>query len=218
MAAWRRGARRQLQADISAWSQQTARASAQAAEEAWRRQKADARAGWRRLSDGDPTAVTTALEQGLDAQPWRATVVQAGGTDAALVLHVPTEDVVPPVEPFVTPGGRLSGRAWTQTKRNVVYAEAIAAHLLATFRLAWAVAPSLAEVRIVGVRCDQLGPGVVFDVEAARASTGWDRDDHGTAILADPRRGLHRSGRTRQVVTWAAADLDDELTTLLAER
>lgn len=53
----------------------------------------------------------------------------------------------------VTPTGRLSSRVWTKTELNQVYAQLQGAHLLATIREAWAVAPSLTNTGAVARSC-----------------------------------------------------------------
>ena len=50
-----------------------------------------------------------------------------------------------------------------------MYAKLLGAHILATARETWAVAPSLSNLRIIGLRLANDEGEVLFDVDAVRA-------------------------------------------------
>src|SRR5207302_10969145 len=90
---------------------------------------------------------------------------------------------------------------------NDVYAELLGAHLLATLREAFAVAPALKYARVIGARPSDTGAEILFDVEATRAGHDWSEDTLGTRLLATAELGLHRVGRTSEIRGWPSESL-----------
>jgi hypothetical protein len=85
---------------------------------------------------------------------------------------------------------------------NEVYAKLLGAHILATARETWAVAPSLSNLRIIGLRLANDEGEVLFDVDVVRAQGQWASDAWGETMLAHSQWGLNRKGRTREVLPW----------------
>jgi hypothetical protein len=106
-------------------------------------QQARADAWWYSLSRGEPQVLTAALTAAFADNPAPVVVASAAGSAAVLVVILPGLHVLPEKKAHTTPTGRLSSKAWTKTELNDVYAELLAAHLLATIREAWAVGCSL---------------------------------------------------------------------------
>jgi hypothetical protein len=95
-----------------------------------------------------------------------------------------------------------------ETELNEVYAELVGAHLLATARETWAVAPALTTLRIRGVRNGaETEPEVLFDVDLVSTEGEWGNDSWGEAMLEDSKWGLNRKGRTREVQPWPSEEL-----------
>lgn len=174
-----------------------------------REQQRRADSWWDALIRGESTVLTAAFRAAFDDNPARVVVSVANGSRAVLLLCLPGPSVLPQKRAHVTPGGRLSSKAWTKTEFNGVYAELIGAHLLATARETWAVAPSVTSLRIVGLRTeDEIeNTQVLFDVEADRAEGDWAIDKaiawtkravrvrFGAPPPPARRMGLGRSGR-----------------------
>lgn len=194
---WFRARRAALRAEI------TARASARAAEHYARQldQHADAQSRadewWSALTAGQPEVVNAALVAAFDDNPAPVTVVKVDGNRAELVLWLPGLGVLPERRPHVTPGGKLSSKAWGRKDLNDVYAELLGAHTLATLRETWAGAPSLAVVRLAGV-VDKGAIEVLFDLTVRREEARWDDDSLAIHLLDDH---LRRVGRTGEVAS-----------------
>lgn len=88
-----------------------------------------------------------------------------------------------------------------------MYAKLLGAHLLATAREAWAVAPSLSNLRIIGLRLADDEGEVLFDVDAVRTQGQWASDAWGETMLAHSQWGLNRKGRTAEVQPWPSEEL-----------
>ena len=79
------------------------------------------------------------------------------------------------------------------------YTELLGAHLLATIRETWAVAPSLTNLRVAGLRKRADGPrDVLFDVDVSRADGHWADDRWGDTLLAHVPGGLNRVGGAQE--------------------
>ncbi|MFF4594179.1 hypothetical protein [Amycolatopsis sp. NPDC001319] len=160
----------------------------------------EAEAWWAALQRGESRVLTAALVAAFADNPAPVKVVQALEAKADLVLLLPQPAVLPAKKAHVTPTGRLSTKAWTKTEFNEVYAELLGAHLLATARETWAVAPSLTHIRIRGIRAGIDGTEEnLFDVSLDRTGWPWHDDTCGSTILRNSRRGLNRVGRTAEV-------------------
>jgi hypothetical protein len=208
---WRIGARKQIRRECTASAAAEASRRFQEAQEERERQQEAADQWWNALTAGDGPTVTAALKAAFADNVAPVSVEQCDGSDVTLVLTLPGIDVLPRKRAHITPSGRLSSKQWTKTELNDVYADLIGAHLLATLREAWAVAPSIERVRVVGARPSETGAEILFDVDNVRTVGRWDDDDFGSIVLEDSEWGLHRIGRTREVGGWPASKLRSDI-------
>jgi hypothetical protein len=200
---WRLTARRALRADVQSWAQQHVESTFQDGCRARDDQQALADTWWSALIEGREPVVTAALLAAFEDNPAPVAVVKAEGTAAQLVLVVPPLSVLPAKKAHVTPSGRLSSKAWTKTELNAVYVSLIGAHLLATLREAFAVAPSLQSVRVLGSRFEDDGTqATLFDVTCDRTRAMSGDDETGQALLEDSPRGIRTRGRAGEVQAW----------------
>ena len=202
---WQRARRQLLKADVGARTIARAQEAntAQAADHAARQAEADR--WWTALNRGDKDVVTAALTAAFADNPAPVVGFDVDGDEAGLIVLLPGIDVLPDRQAHVTPTGRLSSKAWTKTDLQETYAGLLGAHLLATIRETWAVAPSLTKLRVIGMRrADPLD--VLFDVDVDRGEAMTD-DRAGDRLLAGAQWGLHRTGRTQEVSGWPAEAL-----------
>jgi hypothetical protein len=200
---WQRVRRRRLRRQVSEHARVRAAELAAEARAAQQNQQAQADAWWTALNEGEPGVLAAALKAAFADNPAPVAVISAAGPEAILAVVLPGTDVLPARTAHVTPSGRLSSRAWTKTELNEVYAQLLGAHLLATIRETWAIAPSLARIRLIGLRNGRPGPReALFDVEVSRDVGGWAGDNRGEAILQHAEQGLNRAGRAREVTPW----------------
>ena len=192
---WQRARRQQLRLEVDAYAHARAAEAFAAAQVEQREQQGRADAWWQALIRGESTVLTAALKAAFADNPAPVLVNDANGSTAVLLLWLPGTDVLPQKKAHLTPGGRLSSKAWSKTEFNEVYAELVGAHLLATARETWAVAPSLLNMRIVGVRGDADDTEVLFDIDADRAEGNWAADNWGDLVLEQSAWGLNRKGR-----------------------
>lgn len=192
-------------AQLREWADRQGRALAAAdwttacAEHAVAQQAADR--WWEALNAGDHGTVVAALTAAYADNPAPVTDLAVTGDGATLTVRLPGLEVLPDRKPDLTPGGRLTSKAWGKTERNNVYADLLGAHLLATARETWAVAPSLNRLRVLGCR-DQNGiVERLFDLEVTRTSADWENDSAGAHLLETHSGGLTRTGRTLEVVS-----------------
>jgi hypothetical protein len=203
---WQRARRVQLRTEVAGYAQAVAAERYTQACQQQRVQQSQADRWWQALNAGDPSVLTAALAAAFADNPAPVEIIRAGGDASVLRVWLPGIEVLPERRAAVTPTGRRSTKAWTKTDRNEVYATVLGAHLLATAREAWAVAPSLARMQIGGMR--RLPDGsmeLLFDVAVSRSQGRWSDDDWGTHVLANVPRGLNRVGRTQEVRAWPAA-------------
>ena len=109
---------------------------------------------WAALQAGDIDVTRGWLTMAFADNPAPVVIDQLTPTTAKLFLLLPSIDVLPARQPYLTPAGRRSAKDWTQTAKNDIYAQILGAHLLATFRETWAVAPCIQSTRVLGVRDD----------------------------------------------------------------
>lgn len=220
---WQRERRAQLRAQAfgSADAQNIAAYQAALAHAATWQQQADR--WWDALNRGESNVLAAALAAAFADNSAQVAVMSADGHRVTLALALPALEVVPAKKAHVTPGGKLSSKAYTQTERNQVYADLIGAHLLATLRETWAVAPSVTQVRVLGVHpVLESSPttgryAALFDITATRAATNWADDGTGSRLLTSGPCGLRRTGRVAAVTTWGPGELPAAARTLLAD-
>jgi len=213
---WKRSRRKQIRTEARAYGKrQAAEAFAQARRDQQVRQEA-ADAAWSALCSGERSAVMTAIKDVFHDTPIPAIVLDAGRIEATVIVLLPGPHVLPEKMPHVTPTGRLSIKAWPKTELNQTYARLLGAFLLSTCRGAWAAAPSLSKLRIIGLReVATVRREVLFDVEAFRAVGAWDNDDWGLSVLDQAPYGLNRVGRSQEVRAWAEGDVAADVLPLL---
>ena len=193
------------------WAQSHARLLHAQAIEAVRGQQLQADAWWTALGQGHVETVRAALEAAFADNPAPVTICELEPTSAFLAVVLPDSDVLPARRAHVTPGGRLSVKDWTQTDLNETYADLLGAHLLATARETWAVAPALQTFRVVGLLDSDDESRVLFYFQVDRDGTPWQSDSTGRRILDNAPYGLNRVGRTRQVAPWREDQLPPSL-------
>lgn len=188
---------------------------------------------WDKLLAHDATTVHETLEDAFEDNQSPAACIDVGkdlstpaGTRYAtvLIIYGPV-DLVPEKQPDITPAGRPTLRKRTQSARNDFYVQALGSTVLATVREGLAVAPSVAELRVVVVRRDPgaTDPASYLEwIYAGRfprswvATMPWDTVNPAEALLQAPEARLQRRGAAAHVV---GLPLDDEpgLAEILAE-
>lgn len=188
---------------------------------------------WDKLLAHDETIVHEALEDAFEDNQSPAACIDVGkdlSTPAGiryatvLIIYGPV-DLVPEKQPDTTPAGRPTLRKRTQSARNDFYVQALGSTVLATVREGLAVAPSVAELRVVVLRRD---PGAadpasylewIYAGRFPRAwvtSIPWATVNPAEALLQAPQARMRRRGAAGHVV---ALPLEDEpgLTQILTE-
>ncbi|MGW1750978.1 hypothetical protein ACWCRD_36265 [Streptomyces sp. NPDC002092] len=213
---WQRSRRQQIRKQARDYGEsQAADVFTRAQRDQQERQSA-ADAWWGDLCRGERSVVTMALIDAFRDSPSPVEVRDACGSVAIIAVVLPGSKVLPEKMAHTTPTGRLSAKAWPKTEFNQVYAELLGTHLLATIRRVWAAAPSLSDLRIIGLRAGaDARREALFDVEVSRASGEWSNDNWGASVLEQARYGLNRVGRSREVRAWSESDLSPDVVPLL---
>lgn len=155
--------------------------------------QAELDATWKRFIANDPDLVIGALIAAFEDNEAPAAPVDVDGDSVSLVVLVPEVEVVPERYPTTTDAGNLSLRKMTKGQRADLYTLMVCGLVLVTVKEAFAVAPGLAETRVVAMRAsrrDAYGAPVVEAVMACSirrsALTGvqWGSADAGR-VLAD---------------------------------
>jgi len=213
---WQRSRRRQIRAEARDYAARQASDIFARAQSEQRGAQNAADVQWHRLCQGDRSAVTMALTDAFKESPSAVEVMDVGGSGAAIAVTLPGPLVLPEKMPHTTPTGKPSAKVWPKTEFNEAYAQLLGAHLLAAIRRSWAAAPSLSQLRIIGLRT---GPDTqreaLFDVEVSRADGSWNNDHTGVSVLERAQRGLNRAGRAREVRAWPTNDLPPDILLLL---
>ena len=208
---WDRKGRREIRTLIANTAQAHVRRQHQWALRAIARQQAEADAWWAALQRGNGPELCSVLLAAFSDNPAPVTVLEAEADHGVFLLHLPQISVLPSRKPHVTPGGKVSTKAWTKTELNQVYVELLGGHLLATLREAWAVGPSLRLLRVIGLRgTTATQPEFLFDIHCERSSN-WASDVAGYRALEGTDGGLRRAGRTREVTAWSPDKQPPEL-------
>lgn len=219
---WKRKERRQVRERLAEQAADDAHEHHQAALAAAANDRARADEWWTELHAGDPATVTAALTAAFADNVAPTVVLDAGRSKARILLLLPEVDVLGPKQAHVTPSGRLSSRNWPKADLHDAYAALLGAHVLATARETWAVAPSVDRAQVIGVRpaSPQSKPAVVagglevlFDVLLDRSDPRWNDDDYSYDVFTDQAHGLRRTGKTFAVSAWPTADLPPKTVT-----
>ncbi|OLZ62914.1 hypothetical protein AV521_40645 [Streptomyces sp. IMTB 2501] len=212
---WQRGRQREIRREARDYGERRAVDTYVRAQRDQQERQSLADAQWDDLCRGERSAVTTAIFDVFRDSPSQVVAVDACGSEATIGVLLPGPQVLPEKMPHTTPTGRLSAKAWPKTEFNEAYAGLLGAHLVAASRRTWAAAPSLMQLRIIGLREADVRREVLFDVEICRADGGWNSDDWGASVLGEARRGLNRVGKSREVRAWAEGDLSPDVPLLL---
>lgn len=102
---------------------------------------------WVSLCANDAETVMRTLLEAFEDNEAPAAVVGVEGSEAAIVVAVPSLDVIPDRLPQPTKTGRLSMPKLAQGKRASFYLLMVCGHLLLSVREAFAVAPGLQSVQ-----------------------------------------------------------------------
>ncbi|MSW51532.1 MAG: hypothetical protein F2817_11695, partial [Actinobacteria bacterium] len=134
-------------------------AAAHAAKVEQQRRQAELDVRWDRLKANDPQAVLGTLEEAFADNDAPAAPIDVDEGVATVTMLFGHPDLVPERTPGVTPGGKPTLRKRTKSDRNHLYLAALASNVIVTVKEAFAVAPSLASVRVLVVRRDAAPTG-----------------------------------------------------------
>lgn len=107
---------------------------------------------WQRLVANDPETVMATLAEAFEDNEAAAAPLGADGSEASLVVMVPSATAVPERHPSTTPAGNLTLKKLTKREAADFYKLVVCGYVLVTIKEAFAVAPGLSHVRIVAVR------------------------------------------------------------------
>ncbi|WP_460948413.1 hypothetical protein [Okibacterium endophyticum] len=193
--------------------------------EVFERRQADADAQWQLLLSHDPDTVISTLDGAFFDNAEEATCVDAGVEDgrryATVVILFSPVSAIPERTPSLTPTGKPTTKKRTKTDRNALYVQALGSTVLATVKEAFAVAPSLDEVRVLVLRQDTDAPTsadhltAIYSAEFERERTNalpWARMDPGSELLAADDAQFERKGVAGDII---AIHVDPELDNLI---
>lgn len=107
---------------------------------------------WGRLLNNDPDVVLGALAEAFEDNEAAAAPVGITGSEASVVVLVPSTSAVPERRPTLTAAGNLSLKKLTKRESADFYKLLVCGYVLATVKEAFAVAPGLTHVRVVALR------------------------------------------------------------------
>jgi hypothetical protein len=107
---------------------------------------------WRRLLSNDPDVVLAVLSNTFTANPMTVVPLGVWNSEAHIAAHMPGPETLPDRHPTTTAAGNLSLKKFTKAEAADLYKQLIAGLLLATMKQAFAIAPGLRTIRIVGLR------------------------------------------------------------------
>jgi hypothetical protein len=117
-----------------------------------------AQENWEKLLGHEPETVMMALEEAFADNASEATCVDVGTEEgenyATIVILFGAAQMVPERTPSFTPAGKPTTKKRTKADRNALYVSALASTVLATVKEGLAVAPSVAQFRVVVMRKD----------------------------------------------------------------
>ena len=116
--------------------------------------------GWCRLLANDRNAVFEAIEAAFEDNEMAAAPIDVDGATATVLMKIAAPgELIPEREVTSTPTGKPTHKRRTKAVINVLYAEILASHVVATVKEGLAVAPGLKHVKILTIRGDRLGGG-----------------------------------------------------------
>jgi hypothetical protein len=169
---------------------------------------------WSDLLANDPITVLATVDHLFAERHNHALAVNCEGDELTVVVIFPDVDsLLPSRQPYVTPGGKLSERQWSQTSRNATYLLALTSHCGTVIRESFACAPRIGVVQIAVVsplKAPGRGLGVLFRTRFSREECDrfdWTADAVATPMLETADAELNLRGRAREV---SPIPLDDE--------
>jgi hypothetical protein len=173
----------------------------------------------------DPRSLGTLAEAFEDNEAAGSAPVGVDGTEASVVVLVPTPAAVPERRPEMTAAGNLSLKKLTKRELSDFYKLMVCGYVLATVKEGFAVAPGLQHMRVVAIRntgMDAYGKTRVEAVLAARFARSalqgvqWATADAAT-VLNDTNEELkaHFTGPSKEL-TSLDLDLEPDLAAVLA--
>ncbi|WP_394941099.1 DUF4236 domain-containing protein [Psychromicrobium sp. YIM B11713] len=179
----------------------------------YERQLAAANHQWQLLLAHEPQTVVSVLDQAFSDNSSEATCIDAGVEEnkryATVVVIFGPASVIPERTPSTTPSGKATTRKRTKTERNALYVKALGSTVLVTVKEAFAVAPSLDEVRMLVLRRDIEAStpenylSVIYSAVFDRISTNaqpWRRLDPGEQLVSASEAKFQRKGTAGDVV------------------
>ncbi|SFG79915.1 hypothetical protein SAMN05421678_108299 [Actinopolymorpha cephalotaxi] len=172
---------------------------------------------WQRLLNNDPEIVLGTLAEAFEDNDAAAAPVGVAGSEASIVVLVPTPAAVPERRPATTSAGNLTLKKLTKREVADFYKLMVCGYVLATVKEAFAVAPGLTHTSIVALRnegLDAYGRPRVQAILAARFArqalhdVRWTAAD-ATQIVGDASELLtvKQAGPSKEFVPL---DLDSE--------
>ena len=117
---------------------------------------------WQRLVRNDHGVVLAAIESAFEDNEMSAAPIDVEGNGASLLMKIASpSELIPEREVTTTPSGKPTHKRRPKGSVNALYAEILASHALATVKEAFAVAPGLQHVRLLVIRGDRLGGGLI---------------------------------------------------------
>ena len=107
---------------------------------------------WQRLITNDPDVVLAVLSHEFQYSSAHAAPVGVWDAEAQLALLAPDVAALPERHPTTTAAGNLSLKKFTKGEMADLYKQLVAGLVLATAKAAFAVAPGVADIRIVVLR------------------------------------------------------------------
>jgi len=162
---------------------------------------------WEKLLRNDPAVTEELLDRAFADNDAAAAILSINGAEAAVVVMVPDDSVVPDRFPTTTDAGNLSIRKMTKKDHDAYYRELVAGDVLVTVREAMAVAPGLDSVRVVAVRTSQPDAFGAVKAEALVAVAFQRRSLDGVAWDTASATSILHEASTDLVVNYRGAAL-----------
>jgi len=164
---------------------------------------------WQRLLANDPDVVAATLTEAFEDNEAFAAAVGVHGDEAAVVVLVPSFDIIPERMPKLTEAGNLSLAKLGKRERNDYYTLLVCGHVLVAVRETLALAPAIGSVRVAAVQLtapDAYGAqkaecllAVLFQRDALQG-VRWDQANAATIVNdASAERSLHQ-GRSGELL------------------
>jgi hypothetical protein len=107
---------------------------------------------WQRLSTNDPDVLLAVLSHAFQNSGAQAAALGVWDAEVQLALLVPDLATLPERHPTTTAAGNLSLKKFTKGEMADLYKQLVAGLVLAIAKEAFALAPSVSDVRIVALR------------------------------------------------------------------